>query len=386
MTTHLWPPLSAIRSAFETGPGAASAFAPETPGLATVAMPGARGEAPGAPEAAAAPPPVDLLLPLAELARRREAVAQRSFGARWAPGRLVSVVHEGRLLGVLLDRCIHGELWQGWMAAGEADWASAFDVLLEPDDEPFEPAFGLIQAWNVFDARAEPATGGARARRGLGHAARRDPRGARRVGRAGRARHRARARPHRAAHRGRRVRRCCRARRWARAIRASNTSRCTATRRRSSARPGCRPRATHPARPPRRARGPSPGPRAAGGGSVRRWLGADGWMRPAFAVLALCVVVQNAGLFGGHDAQDDVRFRAVPTAPAAAGADLTVRWKDGVRVDEADRLLQAISADVVGGPGSNGVWRLRVPDVEKSLQVLAASPLVEAAGRASERP
>ena len=96
MTTHLWPPLSAIRSAFETGPGAAAAFAPETPGLATVAMPGARV---AVPETAAALP-VDLLLPLAELARRREAVAQRSFGARWAPGRLVSVVHEGRLLGV----------------------------------------------------------------------------------------------------------------------------------------------------------------------------------------------------------------------------------------------------------------------------------------------
>jgi len=62
MTTHLWPPLSAIRSAFETGPGAAAAFAPETPGLATVAMPGTRA---AAPEAAS--PPVDLLLPLAEL-------------------------------------------------------------------------------------------------------------------------------------------------------------------------------------------------------------------------------------------------------------------------------------------------------------------------------
>ena len=76
-------------------------------------------------------------------------MAQRAFTARWAPGRLVSVLHEGRLLGVLLDKCVHGELWQGWMAASEADWASAFDVLLEPGDEPFEPMFGLIQAWNV---------------------------------------------------------------------------------------------------------------------------------------------------------------------------------------------------------------------------------------------
>ncbi|KAF1066673.1 hypothetical protein [Variovorax sp.] len=385
MTTHLWPPLSAIRSAFETGPGAASAFAPETPGLATVAMPGARGEAPGAPEAAAAPPPVDLLLPLAELARRREAVAQRSFGARWAPGRLVSVVHEGRLLGVLLDRCIHGELWQGWMAAGEADWASAFDVLLEPDDEPFEPAFGLIQAWNVLTLEPSPQL----AARVLGEVS------ATRLA-AIRAVHdewAAQAAPAIAPEPGRIALRTVggvfavlsgtplgpRDPR----VEYQSLYRDAASQLGAAWLPATR-NAPGPAAAPR-AR-PQPGPEGGWWGSVRRWLGADGWMRPAFAVLALCVVVQNAGLFGGHDAQDDVRFRAVPTAPAAAGADLTVRWKDGVRVDEADRLLQAISADVVGGPGSNGVWRLRVPDVEKSLQVLAASPLVEAAGRASERP
>ncbi len=118
------------------------------PGTATVAMPGTSPPTGAAPAPAAAAS--DLLLPLVELARRREAVAQRAFPARWAPGRLVGVVHEGRLLGVLLDRCIQGDLWQGWMAAGEADWASAFDVLLEPDDEPFEPMFGVIQAWNVL--------------------------------------------------------------------------------------------------------------------------------------------------------------------------------------------------------------------------------------------
>lgn len=380
MTTHLWPPLSAIRSAFETGPGAAAAFAPETPGLATVAMPGTRA---AAPEAAA--PPVDLLLPLAELARRREAVALRSFGARWAPGRLVSVVHEGRLLGVLLDRCIHGELWQGWMAAGEADWASAFDVLLEPDDEPFEPAFGLIQAWNVLTLEPSPQL----AARVLGEVS------ATRLA-AIRAVHdewAAQAAPAIAPEPGRI------ALRTVGGVFAvlsgtplgpkdprvdyQSLYRDAASQLGAAWLPAAR-NASGPAAAPR-AR-PQPGPEGGWWGSVRRWLGADGWMRPAFAVLALCVVVQNVGLFGGHEAQDEVRFRSVPTAPVAAAADLTVRWKDGVRVDEADRLLQAISADVVGGPGSNGVWRLRVPDVEKSLQVLAASPLVEAAGRASERP
>ncbi len=109
-----------------------------------------------------------------------------------------------------------------------------------------------------------------------------------------------------------------------------------------------------------------PRPRPEGGwwGGIRRWFGAEGWTRPAFAVLALFVVVQNVGLLGGRGApeEDEVRFRDVPAAPAPARADLVVRWKAGVRMDEADRLLQSISADVVGGPGDpggNGVWRLR---------------------------
>ena len=79
-----------------------------------------------------------------------------------------------------------------------------------------------------------------------------------------------------------------------------------------------------------------------------------------------------------------MRFRAVPTAPAAAVADLTVRWKDGVRVDEADRLLQTISADVVGGPGSNGVWRLRVPPSLRAL-ALARHGLPVCDGPAGDR-
>jgi len=110
-------------------------------------------------------------------------------------------------------------------------------------------------------------------------------------------------------------------------------------------------------------------------------------VRPAFAVLALVVVVQNVGLPGGRPAEDEeVRFRAVPAAPAAAPANLVVRWKDGVRIDEAGRLLQSISAEVVGAPGTQGAWRLRVADPVQAQAVLAASPLVQSAGPATERP
>lgn len=382
MNTELWPPLSVIRNAFETGSAAVPDATAAAAGVATVAMPGAM---PQGASAAATPALQDLLLPLTELARRREAVAQRAFPARWAPGRLVSVVHEGRLLGVLLDRCIHGDLWQGWMAASEADWASAFDVLLEPDDEPFEPAFGLIQTWNMLTLEPSPQL----CARVLGEVSA------------------TRLAAIRAVHDE-----------WAAqkvlpiapepghiALRTvggafsvlSGTPlgvqdpradyqalyRTVGLQLGSALTPSPEAAPAAPASP--RAR-PQERPEGGWWGSIRRWFGADGWMRPAFAVLALCVVVQNIGLLGGRGSEeDDVRFRNVPTAPAAASANLVVRWKDGVRVDEADRLLRTISAEVVGGPGTNGVWRLRVDDPVGGLSLLAASPLVESAGPASER-
>ena len=383
MHTELWPPLSVIRNAFEAPSDRDHSLdADGSAGVGTVAMPGTPPQAGHATPAPAAP---ELLLPLTELARRREAVAQRAFTARWAPGRLVSVVHEGRLLGVLLDRCLHGALWQGFMAAGEADWASAFDVLLEPDDEPFEPLFGVVQAWNVVTLQASAPL----CARVLGEVS---------------------------------------ATRLA-AIRAVHDEWATQAPLAIAPEPGRialrtaggvfsvlsgtplgaqDPRADYqalyrraalqlgaalqldgdaaPAAPASSRAQPQARPKGGWWGSIRRWIGADGWVRPAFAVLALFAVVQNVGLFGSHDADDDVRFRSVPTAPVAAPADLFVRWKDGVRVDESVRLLQSVSAEVVSGPNANGVWRLRVPDAERGLAVLEASPLVEVAGPASEHP
>lgn len=388
MNTELWPPLSVIRSAFQAGgaaPAASDAGGPQA-GMAVVAMPGK------APAAAAGPPRavLDLLLPLTELARRREAVAQRAFTARWAPGRLVSVVHEGRLLGVLLDRCVHGNLWQGWMAAGEVDWAGAYDVLLEPDDEPFEPAFGLVQAWNVLTLEPSPQL----CARVLGEVSA------------------TRLAAIRAVHDE-----------WAAqaplaiapepghiALRTvggvfsvlSGTPlgaqdpradyqalyRDAASQLSTALQPASHSGSASAAAPGTSRARPQPRPEGGWWGSIRRWFGAEGWVRPAFAVLALVVVVQNVGLPGGRDAaDDDVRFRSVPTVPEAApAANLVVRWKDGVRIDEADRLLQAARAEVVGGPGPNGVWRLRAADPVGGLSMLAASPLVESAGPVSERP
>lgn len=389
MNTELWPPLSVIRSAFQAG-GVAPAM-PDAPGheagTATVAMPGT---APRAAQGTAAAPPravLDLLLPLTELARRREAVAQRAFTARWAPGRLLSVVHEGRLLGVLLDRCIHGNLWQGWMAAGEADWAGAYDVLLEPDDEPFEPAFGLVQAWNVLTLEPSPQL----CARVLGEVS------ATRLA-AIRAVHdewAAQAPLAIAPEPGHIALRTvggvfsvlCGTPLGMEDPRADYQSlyRDAALQLSTALQPGSNSAsAASTASGTTRAK-PQPRPEGGWWGSIRRWFGADGWMRPAFAVLALVVVVQNAGLLGQRAEDDEVRFRSAPPA-AAASAQLVVRWKPDARAEDTARLLQSMSADVVGGPGADGTWRLRVPDPVQGLAALAASPLVASAGPAPERP
>lgn len=360
MTLDLWPPLSLIRGTL--------GYAGDAP--AGEAM------APAPTEAAAAhPADASLLLPLTELARRREAVAARAFPARWAPGRLVSVLHEGRLLGVLLDKCLHGNLWRGWMAASEADWACAYDVLLEPGDEPFEPMFGLIQTWNVLTLEQRPQL----CARVLGELS------ATRLA-AIRAVHDEWAvqQPLQIAPEPGRI-----ALRTAGGVfsvlsgtplgvndpRADyqslylDAAARLATKLQASAQPGSLAVAA---------------PAAEGWWSrLKAWFGADRVARPALALLALVVVVQNASLLRTRGEEDEVRFRAVPGASApAASTELALRWKPGVGLDEANALLRSAGAELVGGPDAEGRWRLRLPagDAAQGRALLANSPLVESVG------
>ncbi|RYF34042.1 MAG: hypothetical protein EOO26_05955 [Comamonadaceae bacterium] len=364
---ELWPPLSLIRSTFVPDEGMAVAAHSDT---SVMTVPGARNAAPPAERADAQ----HLLLPLTELAQRREAVAQRAFPARWAPGRLVSVLHEGRLLGVLLDKCVQGDLWQGWLAASEADWAGAFDVLLEPEDEPFEPMFGLVQTWNALTLRQTPQL----CARVLGEVS------ATRLA-AIRAVHDEWAarlplaidpEPGRIALRtaggvfsvlsgtplGQDDPRAAYQALYsevARPLAAAST-------------------AAGPLLPPPATESVS---ESVGGGLLERlrgWFAADRFVRPAFAVLALVVVVQNVGIFGARPDDEEVRFRSTPPLPASASTpELLVRWKPGVRVDETGPLLQSIPAEVVGGPDAEGRWRVRLTDPVGGLALLSASPLVE---------
>jgi len=371
MPIELWPPLSVIQSHLEPGRNPLSA---EAATAAEAARPTSQ------PDGA-----IDLQLPLAELARRRQVLAARNFNARWEPGRIVSLLHEGRLLGVLLDKKLPGgNRWQGFMAASEADWAGAHDVLLEPADEPFEPLFGLIQAWNTVSlapmaqqvARVQGEVSATRlaAIRAVrdeqvngvalpiepepGHIALRSVSGGDFSVLSGTP----------LSHDDVRMQ-------YQQLYRDA----------------AARLSASVPATPPAAlAQQAPPAPPVSAGtsdggmlGRLRRWFGADAWARPALAMLALVVVVQNVALWSGRDAaqsEDDVHFRSVPVEPAGASADLGVIWKRGVTVQQSIELLRSIDADVVAGPDEKGTWYLRVPDVSESTSALSASPLVASVG------
>jgi hypothetical protein len=69
----------------------------------------------------------------------------------WTAGEIVHIVDSGVRASILLSHRIQDQRWLGWVAASETSWASAFDVLLEPQDEPFDPMAGVIQTWNPVE-------------------------------------------------------------------------------------------------------------------------------------------------------------------------------------------------------------------------------------------
>jgi hypothetical protein len=92
----------------------------------------------------------EIVAPLHDLMRRREAVTARKFSSEWAPGRLVPVKILASTRPVLLEQSLGSDLWRCFMVAPECDWAGYDDILLEPDDEPFDPVCGMVQVWNAM--------------------------------------------------------------------------------------------------------------------------------------------------------------------------------------------------------------------------------------------
>ena len=356
--TDLWPPLELVEAALDGHHALAQA--------ASVAPPESAHEG-----FAQAPLKIDqniqaayLLLPLTELATRRAAVLAKRFSSAWAPGRLVQMTVNGSVVGVLLDRFVQGPQWTGWFAACESSWASAFDVLLEPMDEPFEPMFGVIQAWNAVTVEesstnqslvvgeisatrlaairavalecssglmlatpAEPGRIGLRTAGGAFSVLTGTPLGA-----------------HDIRYNYQNAYRTA----TARLIAQQLTQRLSHVKKKVPLQDDWWIRA-------------------------KGWFAADWLIRPAFALVAVFFVAQNTGLLGRFN-DDTVRFRSSPVA--APAGDLRVQWRPGVRMDDVQKLLRSTSTEVVDGPDAQGFYGLKSNDTSATRASLSQSLLV----------
>ncbi len=107
----------------------------------------------------------DTLIPLMPpdlraLIRQRVAARQASFSPVPTPGQIVRIdevrgphglLHWdlSRPLAVLLHEPTEmPNVWYGWLATAETDYASEWDLLLDATDEPCDPLARMIQLWN----------------------------------------------------------------------------------------------------------------------------------------------------------------------------------------------------------------------------------------------
>jgi hypothetical protein len=52
------------------------------------------------------------------------------------------------LVALLSEPTEHPEIWYGWLMASETDYAAHWDLLLEEEDQPYDPLAAMVQTWN----------------------------------------------------------------------------------------------------------------------------------------------------------------------------------------------------------------------------------------------
>lgn len=363
----LWPPLDEIRRTLGLVPDGCA-------GELAVACPADVVSGPGGGAVAVATDVPDTLRALIE---RRSAVARLPRPPRWQSGDIVGLpAGKGVLLGVLLDEpdagidTARGLIWRGWVTGAEVDWAGAHDLVLEPQDEPFDPAVGLIQTWNqvwVEETRA-PLLGRLTAARLAAVRAVQDE-------------YAADIEAHDAL--GPSPPGCI----GLRTVGGFTVLTGTAlgdddprTRYRAIYRDVAQ-RLTVPRTQPVQQADRPPGQSAL----QRLWHGLrDMWpgTLPVGVILtgacAAALVFSVRGLYDAPSpsmqADDEVRFRSLPVLPPRA--ELSVRWRDSADAREIAVLLRSFGGEIVGGPNAAGRWQVRVPDVAAAQRAMLASPLV----------
>lgn len=320
--------------------------------------------------------PAEAPVTLKALVERRVAASRLPRVTHWSSGDIVAIPSDhGLSLGVVLDEPEGGldtakaRVWRGWLTAAEVDWASADDLILEPDDEPFDPVAGVVQTWNrVRVTEAETNL----------------------LGRLSAARLAA-----------------------VRAVQDEAAGAAQAAYRSDDVQPGvialrgigsftvltgaplgagdCRDayRAIYRALGMRLSAAVAVTPVASEQAErsflsrIRHWVSQQrGIGVPARVGLAgACVLVLAVSMQALHDeprssstAGDEIRFRSI--SPLQQSAELNVRWRDTADAAAVAELLRGIGGEVVGGPNAAGRWQVRVPDVALAQRAMLSSPLV----------
>ncbi len=353
----LWPPLELVEAALDTDKS--SLFEDAGSQTGTFEKPNSRHTA-------------ELIHPLTELVQRRAAVAAKAFTPEWRPGRLVQVASNGFFVGILLDTFVQGQQWNGWFTACETSWACESDVLLEPEDDPFEPMFGVVQTWNPVTLKNSPSTQ------------------AKVVGEVSLAR--------------------------LEAIRAVAKEHQDAVKSTIPPEPGCialrtvasqhlvltgTPLGLQDERSKYQAayRGAVARfiayqltdrlayttkfhlPELDGLSRVKAWFAKDWLVRPAFSMLAAYVMVSTVTSMNLNVATDDsVSFRSAPVVALETG-DFKVKINAQATLSDVIDLMRSSGSEIVAGPDAQGVYTLRSKDAVASKAALGQSKLVNQLGQ-----
>jgi hypothetical protein len=355
---HLWPPLELVEAALDSQLTLAN----------TVRSEQAVTKLDGADTRKTIDIP-ELLLPLSELSQRRAAVAAKAFSDELRSGCLVQIASNGLIIGVLLDRQVQGQQWAGWSAACETGWAGDFDVLLEPEDDPFEPMFGVIQTWNPVTIEVSASTqtrvvGELTSQRleavravaqeyakdtqstipvEPGHIALRMAAGKFLVLTGTPLSQDDERHAYQNAYRSA----------VARLMADQLTQRLVQTHKTIAKKP-------------------------TGLECVKAWFAADWLIRPAFVVtatsIAMYILTANIGIL--YPTEDEsVRFRSA-TPSALNAVDLRVKIKPQSPINDVEQLMRNSGCEIVSGPDAQGFYSLKSRDVTSSKAVLAQSTLV----------
>lgn len=89
------------------------------------------------------------------------------------------------------------------------------------------------------------------------------------------------------------------------------------------------------------------------------------WWRPAMAAAVLVIVVQSVLLFNMNQPEQLITPLSGPVTEAVT---LQVRFKPQAPAAAIQELLHDIDGEIIGGPGSLGIYRIALKDVDADQQ------------------